>query len=63
VEKTGPRGKAVGRHRGQAPEVDGSVILSGFDGRPGSFVRARVTGAKEWDLRGVVERARGSESD
>jgi ribosomal protein S12 methylthiotransferase len=63
VEKTGARGKAFGRHRGQAPEVDGSVILSGFDGKPGSFVRARVTGAKEWDLRGIVARPRGSESD
>ena len=63
VEKTGARGKAFGRHRGQAPEVDGSVILSGFDGKPGSIVRARVTGAKEWDLRGVVVRSRGSESD
>ena len=62
VEKTGARGKAVGRHRGQAPEVDGSVVLSGFDGKPGSIVRARVTGAKEWDLRGVVVRSRGSES-
>jgi hypothetical protein len=38
------------------------VILSGFDGKPGSIVRARVTGAKEWDLRGVVVRSRGSES-
>jgi ribosomal protein S12 methylthiotransferase len=62
VEKAGARGKAVGRHPGQAPEVDGSVILSGFDGKPGSIVRARVTGAKEWDLRGVVVRSRGSES-
>ena len=62
VEKTGARGRAVGRHRGQAPEVDGSVILSGFEGKPGSIVRARVTGAKEWDLRAVVARARGSES-
>jgi ribosomal protein S12 methylthiotransferase len=53
VEKTGARGKAAGRHRGQAPEVDGSVTLSGFDGRPGSIVRARVTGAREWDLRAV----------
>jgi ribosomal protein S12 methylthiotransferase len=62
VEKAGGRGKAVGRHRGQAPEVDGSVILSGFDGKPGSIVRARVTGAREWDLRGVVVRSGRSES-
>jgi tRNA A37 methylthiotransferase MiaB len=62
VEKTGPPGKAAGRHRGQAPEVDGSVILSGFDGKPGSIVRARVTGAREWDLRAVVARSRRSDS-
>ena len=62
VEKAGVRGKAVGRHRGQAPEVDGSVILSGSDGKPGSIVRARVTGAREWDLRGVVVRSRSFES-
>ncbi len=53
VEKTAPGRRASGRHRGQAPEVDGSVLLSGFDGVPGSIVRARVTGAKEWDLRAV----------
>jgi ribosomal protein S12 methylthiotransferase len=62
VEKTGARGKAVGRHRGQAPEVDGSVILSGFVGKPGTIVRARVTGAREWDLRGIVVRSGSSES-
>lgn len=62
VERAGARGKAFGRHPGQAPEVDGSVILSGFDGNPGSIVRARVTGAKEWDLRGVVVRSRATES-
>lgn len=63
VEKTGAGGKAVGRHRGQAPEVDGSVVLSGFEGRRGAIVRARVTGAKEWDLRAAVVRSRRSESD
>jgi len=63
VETAGPAGKAAGRHRGQAPEVDGSVILSGFGGKPGSIVRARVTGAREWDLRAVVARSRRSESD
>jgi len=51
VEKTAGRGRATGRHRGQAPEVDGSVLLSGFDGKAGEIRRARVTGAREWDLR------------
>lgn len=50
VEKTLPRGGAVGRHRGQAPEVDGNVVLSGYAGRAGGFCRARITGAREWDL-------------
>jgi ribosomal protein S12 methylthiotransferase len=54
VEKTGSRGAAAGRHRGQAPEVDGSVLLSGFKGKPGALCRARVTGAREWDLRAVA---------
>ena len=51
VEKTAGRGRATGRHRGQAPEVDGSVLLSGFDGKAGEIRRAQVTGAREWDLR------------
>ena len=50
VEKTRGRNRAVGRHRGQAPEVDGNVILSGPGWVPGRFDRARVTGAREWDL-------------
>ena len=50
VEKTLARGRAVGRHRGQAPEVDGNVNLSGYTGSEGGFCRARITGAREWDL-------------
>jgi ribosomal protein S12 methylthiotransferase len=50
VEETRGRGRAVGRHRGQAPDVDGSVLLSGYRGGGGRFCRARVTGAREWDL-------------
>ncbi len=50
VEETRGRGRAVGRHRGQAPEVDGNVLLSGYRGFPGRFCRARVTRGQEWDL-------------
>lgn len=53
VEKRLARG-AEGRHRGQAPEVDGSVTLRGCRAEPGTVCRARVTGAREWDLRAVV---------
>jgi ribosomal protein S12 methylthiotransferase len=54
VERTAARGAATGRHRGQAPEVDGSVLLSGFHGNAGTICPARVTGAREWDLRAVA---------
>jgi ribosomal protein S12 methylthiotransferase len=69
VERTAGRGRATGRHRGQAPEVDGSVLLSGFHGKPGEILRARVTGAREWDLRATCAGRRagtgnaGTESD
>ncbi|KRT74373.1 MAG: 2-methylthioadenine synthetase, ribosomal protein S12 methylthiotransferase [Deltaproteobacteria bacterium CSP1-8] len=50
VEETRGQGRAVGRHRGQAPEVDGNVLLSGYRGPVGRFCRARVSGAREWDV-------------
>jgi ribosomal protein S12 methylthiotransferase len=50
VEGIRPGGRSVGRHEGQAPEVDGNVLLAGYHGPPGRFVRAQVTGVREWDL-------------
>lgn len=50
VEEAGTAGRAVARHAGQAPEVDGSVLLSGWRGGPPAFLRVRVTGSREWDL-------------
>lgn len=44
----------VGRHRGQAPEIDGVVFLSGGECRPGTFVDVRVTQATDYDLLGAV---------
>ncbi|MBN1609086.1 MAG: 30S ribosomal protein S12 methylthiotransferase RimO [Polyangiaceae bacterium] len=40
----------VGRHAGQAPEVDGCVYLSGGPARPGRLQRATVTNARDYDL-------------
>jgi ribosomal protein S12 methylthiotransferase len=44
----------MGRHEGQAPEIDGQVYLSlPPDGAPpaaGTFVTARVTHSAEYDL-------------
>jgi ribosomal protein S12 methylthiotransferase len=40
----------VGRHAGQAPEVDGAVYLSHGPVRPGTLCTARVVSATEYDL-------------
>jgi ribosomal protein S12 methylthiotransferase len=42
---------AVGRSEWDAPEIDGTVLLNGeTELAPGDMVRARVTGAEEYDL-------------
>ncbi len=50
----------VGRHAGQAPEIDGQVFLAlGDDAgtpRAGDLVRARVTKFADYDLSATVER-------
>ena len=40
----------VGRHAGQAPDIDGTVILNEGVARPGEFVRAKVLEAHPFDL-------------
>lgn len=44
-------GELVGRTAGQAPEVDGLVVL-GFDAPVGEFVKVVITGAAGYDLMG-----------
>ncbi|HEY8379211.1 MAG TPA: 30S ribosomal protein S12 methylthiotransferase RimO [Nannocystis sp.] len=39
-----------GRHEGQAPGIDGKVVLTDGTGQPGEIVRARVTQADAHDL-------------
>ena len=46
-------GVVVGRWRGQAPEIDGLVLLDG--GTPGDFVRVRVVDSLGYDLEGEAE--------
>ena len=43
------------RHEGQAPGIDGKVILADGAAEPGSFVRARVTQADAHDLIATLE--------
>jgi ribosomal protein S12 methylthiotransferase len=45
-------GTVVGRWRGQAPEIDGLVLLDA--GSRGSMVRARIVDAIGYDLEGMV---------
>ncbi len=47
----------VGRHEGQAPEIDGQVYINDGMAYPGEFVTVEVTEAHDYDLVGrVVER-------
>jgi ribosomal protein S12 methylthiotransferase len=50
-----------GRHAGQAPEIDGSVYLSGGEASPGEMRRVRISQASDYDLVGelVDDDARG----
>ncbi|AUX23489.1 ribosomal protein S12 methylthiotransferase [Sorangium cellulosum] len=44
----------MGRHAGQAPEIDGQVYLSGGEVRPGEMCRVRITQASDYDLVGEL---------
>ena len=47
----------VGRHQGQAPDIDGVVYINDGFGYPGEFVTVEVTEAHDYDLVGrVVDR-------
>jgi len=44
----------MGRHRGQAPDIDGQVYLSGGEVLAGQMRRVRITQAADYDLVGDV---------
>ena len=47
----------VGRHEGQAPDIDGQVIINEGMGYPGEIVTVEITEAHDYDLIGrVIER-------
>lgn len=48
----------MGRHAGQAPEIDGQVYLSGGDARPGEIRRVEIEQASDYDLVGELLDAR-----
>lgn len=47
----------MGRHGGQAPDVDGCVYLSGESVEAGQIVRATVTQASDYDLTAEVQKS------
>jgi ribosomal protein S12 methylthiotransferase len=49
-------GLTIGRTYRDAPEIDGLVVIEG-DAPLGEFTPVRITGAMEYDLTGVVDRA------
>jgi ribosomal protein S12 methylthiotransferase len=44
----------MGRHRGQAPDIDGQVYLSGGEAQPGEIRRVLVSQASDYDLVGEL---------
>ncbi len=44
----------MGRHAGQAPDIDGQVYLSGGEARPGEMRRVEITQASDYDLVGEL---------
>ena len=61
VEGTHPDSDLLlrGRLAGQAPEVDGMVILNDGEAEPGSFVTCRVSEAHPYDLVAAIEEPPG----
>jgi ribosomal protein S12 methylthiotransferase len=53
----------MGRHAGQAPDIDGQVYLSGGEARAGEIRRVRISQASDYDLVGELEGAGHSGSD
>ena len=44
----------VGRHAGQAPEIDGQVYINAGEAKPGSLVQIRVEQTADYDLVGGI---------
>jgi ribosomal protein S12 methylthiotransferase len=44
----------MGRHKGQAPDIDGQVYLSGGEARAGELRRVEITQASDYDLVGEL---------
>jgi ribosomal protein S12 methylthiotransferase len=54
--KSGKTKIAIGRTKGDAPEIDGKVIIREDKIQVGKFVKVKVTEAYEYDLAGEIKR-------
>jgi ribosomal protein S12 methylthiotransferase len=43
-----------GRHQGQAPDIDGKVIINDGMAKPGDIVKVEITDVFEYDLVGKI---------
>lgn len=46
----------IGRTKGDAPGIDGKVLIKGDKVKVGEFIKVKVTGASEYDLSGVISK-------
>lgn len=53
--KSGKTKIAIGRTKGDAPEIDGKVIIRTNQAQVGKFVKVKVTKASEYDLAGEIK--------
>jgi ribosomal protein S12 methylthiotransferase len=61
VDEVRPDGSGIARSSGDAPEIDGLVIIEPHSAlRAGQFATVRVTGSSDHDLTGTVAEQRGS---
>ncbi|MCJ7656341.1 MAG: TRAM domain-containing protein, partial [Candidatus Atribacteria bacterium] len=52
--KSGKPKIAIGRTKGDAPEIDGKVVIRGDRIKVGKFIKVKVTEAFEYDLSGEI---------
>lgn len=53
--KSPAKARYLGRTEADAPEIDGTIFLSGGEAVPGEFRQVRITGAYPYDLAGILE--------
>ena len=54
--KSGKPKIAIGRTKGDAPEIDGKIVIRTDKAQIGKFIKVKVTEASEYDLAGEIKR-------